>query len=51
MSGQGFPAAETAGGEGRQNRWTSYYIVLYSDDGPTHLGIFGFSETRTDSCC
>ncbi len=24
-------------------RWTGYYIVLYSDDRPTHLGIFGFS--------
>ncbi|WP_411105058.1 hypothetical protein [Streptomyces sp. cmx-4-9] len=26
-----------------QMRWTGYYIVLYSDDRPTHLGIFGFS--------
>lgn len=24
-------------------RWTGYYIVLHSDDRPTHLGIFGFS--------
>ena len=24
-------------------RWTGYYVVLYSDDRPTHLGIFGFS--------
>ncbi|MFF7534440.1 hypothetical protein ACFZB2_35815 [Streptomyces bobili] len=26
-----------------QMRWTGYYIVLYSDDRPTHLGVFGFS--------
>ncbi|MFE6222758.1 hypothetical protein [Streptomyces sp. NPDC057854] len=26
-----------------QMRWTGYYIVLYSGDRPTHLGIFGFS--------
>ncbi|CCK25650.1 hypothetical protein BN159_1271 [Streptomyces davaonensis JCM 4913] len=24
-------------------RWTGYYVVLRSDDKPTHLGIFGFS--------
>ncbi|MEV6537066.1 hypothetical protein AB0M86_47255 [Streptomyces sp. NPDC051639] len=24
-------------------RWTGNYVVLYSDDRPTHLGIFGFS--------
>ncbi|MFE9622801.1 hypothetical protein [Streptomyces sp. NPDC006527] len=24
-------------------RWTGCYVVLYSDDRPTHLGIFGFS--------
>ncbi|MEU1047755.1 hypothetical protein ABZ400_21670 [Streptomyces sp. NPDC005897] len=24
-------------------QWTGYYVVLYSEDGPTHLGIFGFS--------
>ncbi|MFC9626192.1 hypothetical protein ACFTXM_41625 [Streptomyces sp. NPDC056930] len=24
-------------------RWTGYYVVLYSDGRPTHLGIFGFS--------
>ncbi|WP_250401632.1 hypothetical protein [Streptomyces cellostaticus] len=24
-------------------RWTGYYIVLYSGDSATHLGIFGFS--------
>ncbi|MGW2820117.1 hypothetical protein ACWC24_03820 [Streptomyces sp. NPDC001443] len=24
-------------------RWTGYYVVLHSDDEPTHLGIFGFS--------
>ncbi|MFE5484644.1 hypothetical protein [Streptomyces sp. NPDC056527] len=27
----------------RRMRWTGYYIVLHSDDTPTHLGIFGFS--------
>ncbi|MER5961411.1 hypothetical protein [Streptomyces sp. NPDC002057] len=26
-----------------QMRWTGFYIVLYSGDRPTHLGIFGFS--------
>ncbi|MFD7458815.1 MULTISPECIES: hypothetical protein [unclassified Streptomyces] len=26
-----------------QMRWTGYYVVLYSGDKPTHLGIFGFS--------
>ncbi|MFG3532869.1 hypothetical protein ACGF8B_40115 [Streptomyces sp. NPDC047917] len=26
-----------------QMRWTGYYVVLYSDGRPTHLGIFGFS--------
>lgn len=26
-----------------QMRWTGYYLALYSDDRPTHLGIFGFS--------
>ncbi|MER5612160.1 hypothetical protein [Streptomyces sp. NPDC002215] len=26
-----------------QTQWTGYYVVLYSDDRPTHLGIFGFS--------
>ncbi|MFJ7967246.1 hypothetical protein [Streptomyces sp. NPDC096324] len=26
-----------------QMRWTGYYVVLHSDDRPTHLGIFGFS--------
>ncbi|MER7106893.1 hypothetical protein [Streptomyces sp. NPDC000229] len=26
-----------------QMRWTGYYVVLCSDDTPTHLGIFGFS--------
>ncbi|KQX59519.1 MULTISPECIES: hypothetical protein [unclassified Streptomyces] len=24
-------------------RWTGYYVVLHTDDSPTHLGIFGFS--------
>ncbi|CAM5252875.1 hypothetical protein [Streptomyces avidinii] len=24
-------------------RWTGYYVVLYSEDRPTHLGIFGSS--------
>jgi hypothetical protein len=24
-------------------RWTGVYVVLYSDDKPTHLGIFGYS--------
>lgn len=24
-------------------RWTGVYVVLYTDDEPTHLGIFGFS--------
>ncbi|MFE3634743.1 hypothetical protein [Streptomyces sp. NPDC059168] len=24
-------------------RWTGYYVVLYSGDSATHLGIFGFS--------
>ncbi|MFD6292538.1 hypothetical protein [Streptomyces sp. NPDC060205] len=24
-------------------RWTGYYIVLHTEDRPTHLGIFGFS--------
>ncbi|MEV4938208.1 hypothetical protein [Streptomyces zaomyceticus] len=26
-----------------QMRWTGYYVALYSDDRPTHLGIFGSS--------
>ncbi|WP_406297889.1 hypothetical protein [Streptomyces sp. NBC_00150] len=26
-----------------QMRWTGYYIVLYTGDSPTHLGIFGSS--------
>ncbi|MFI7354628.1 hypothetical protein ACIBTP_11845 [Streptomyces avidinii] len=26
-----------------QMRWTGYYIVLCTEDRPTHLGIFGFS--------
>ncbi|MFD9034194.1 hypothetical protein ACFVZW_24085 [Streptomyces sp. NPDC059567] len=26
-----------------QMRWTGCYVVLYSGDTPTHLGIFGFS--------
>lgn len=24
-------------------RWTGVYVLLYTDDQPTHLGIFGFS--------
>ncbi|MFF0777716.1 hypothetical protein [Streptomyces sp. NPDC003720] len=24
-------------------RWTGVYVVLYTGDEPTHLGIFGFS--------
>ncbi|MFB7332393.1 hypothetical protein FNH09_41480 [Streptomyces adustus] len=24
-------------------RWTGYYVVLHTDDKPSHLGIFGFS--------
>lgn len=24
-------------------RWTGVYVVLYTDDKPTHLGIFGYS--------
>ncbi|MGW1407422.1 hypothetical protein [Streptomyces sp. NPDC002403] len=24
-------------------RWTGRYVVLYADDQPTHLGVFGFS--------
>ncbi|MEU5092272.1 hypothetical protein [Streptomyces sp. NPDC021356] len=24
-------------------RWTGYYVILYSNAKPTHLGIFGFS--------
>jgi hypothetical protein len=24
-------------------RWTGVYVVLYADDKPTHLGIFGYS--------
>ncbi|POX52229.1 hypothetical protein [Streptomyces sp. Ru72] len=24
-------------------RWTGVYVVLYTDDEPTHLGIFGYS--------
>ncbi|MEU8032981.1 hypothetical protein AB0C13_30840 [Streptomyces sp. NPDC049099] len=34
--------AETLLGECRM-RWTGVYVVLYTDDEPTHLGIFGFS--------
>ncbi|MFJ2647064.1 hypothetical protein ACIO1C_10095 [Streptomyces sp. NPDC087420] len=26
-----------------RTRWTGCYVVLYRDDRPTHLGIFGFS--------
>ncbi|MEU9863603.1 hypothetical protein AB0D99_22285 [Streptomyces sp. NPDC047971] len=26
-----------------QMRWTGYYVILYSNDRPTHLGIFGYS--------
>lgn len=27
----------------RRMGWTGYYVVLYSDEKPTHLGIFGSS--------
>ncbi|MFG2265808.1 hypothetical protein [Streptomyces sp. NPDC048720] len=27
-------------------RWTGVYVVLYTGDEPTHLGIFGFSGDR-----
>jgi len=34
--------AETLTDECRM-RWTGLYVVLYTGDAPTHLGIFGFS--------
>lgn len=37
------PASEETVLDECRMRWTGVYVVLYTDDKPTHLGIFGYS--------